>query len=70
MRFDVACVATLASIALAVPNSFDASDALSVPGSNPLSFCSSGHSEDIFEISKVSLSPNPLVAYVPPCHLL
>lgn len=72
MRFTTAtCLAVCASAASALPGFFSqdvmtADDKPSVPGTNPLVYCSADHSSDIVSITAVDLSPNPPEAYVVP----
>ncbi|KAI1850108.1 hypothetical protein JX265_003481 [Neoarthrinium moseri] len=65
MRFNVACVAALASVASALPSWFDSQDVVAlddakkVPGANPLTYCQEQHDDDIVKITSVDLLPNP-----------
>lgn len=80
MRFNVACVAALAGIASALPGWFgDAQEVVAfdddkkVPGENPLTYCDASHPNDIIEITKVDLLPNPPAAYgssLPICFIV
>lgn len=67
MRFACAAVALLsASLASAISidiekrdQSVIAGDDLKIPGDSPLQLCPKSHGDDLVEIKRVDLSPNP-----------
>lgn len=45
-------------------------DSIKVPGESPLEFCNANRDDDLVQIEKIDISPNPPKAYALPPALL